>query len=337
MCLESSDFSPLPIDELKKYIPALLELIDRKSVSIDELKERLVPVFCGITMAAPFIQADRYLFRVVEWEEKPVHLRQLWCPPPEKLVTLGRANRQSQPMFYCSSSPAAAFLEVGAQPGKHYAVSIWKTRTRFPVNTAGYIEEVYTQSRTCKDIPDWVTTKESKWCNERNRLVVRFMREQFTKRVLPGQEHLYRMSIAIAEKQCEQDLFEGLMYPSIAAAARADNLAIKPSCAESRLEFIKAEYAVVEAIAEDKISLEVIDIANALSDAGTIRWLGGAPKWTIREDGQQLIFSVENRQWVARDISGKTVEPEMGPRAAILAFPEQHHDDSSSGSLSRDP
>lgn len=324
------DVSPPPIDELKKQIQTL-ESADLRCLSIDELKERLIPVFCGVRMAAPFIQVDRRVFRAVEWDDKPMHRCQLWCPPCDKISFLGRVNRQNQPMFYCSNSPAAAFLEVGAKPGKRYALSIWRTRARFLVNTVGYVEDIYTKYRDYEEVPDWVTTKDSKWCDERELLVRRFLHEQFTKRVLPGQEHLYKMSIAIAEKQFEQDLFEGLMYPTVAAAAKAENLAIKPTCAESRLQFVRAEYAVVKAIAEENVSLQVVDAANELSGEGTIQWLGGAsPQWKLSKQGQQLLFSVEDGHCVARDALGNVIEPEMGPRAVTLTFSKQPDDNSSS-------
>ncbi len=300
---------PLPIDKLRNEIPQVGS-IDLRSVSIEQLKERLVVIFCGILLRVPFIQANRYLFRAVRWTELPRKVSDLSYPPLEMAKSLGRVNRPRQPVLYCSNAKGAALKEINVRQTETIAISKWRTKDRFLVNHVGYDEDIYRINRASDQISDWVTAEGRDWCDERSVLVERFLKDQFTRVVPVGSEHLYKMSVAIAEKRFEQDMFEGLMYPSIAASSKADNLVMKPEFADKRLEFAGASFLRIDAVDDETISTTTIDAAKTASPNGDIHWLGRPLHWVLKSEGEQLAFCVEKGEWVARDSDGRVVAPE---------------------------
>jgi hypothetical protein len=94
--------------------------------------------------------------------------------------------------------------------------------------------------------------------------------------------------------------------------ANADNLAIKLGYAREHLQFERAEYVRIDRFRDTDFAFDitVLDTATELSADGRICWRGRLDQWTIREPFGQLTFTVENGQWVARDRSGRIVEPE---------------------------
>lgn len=121
---------------------------------------------------------------------------------------------------------------------------------------------------------------------------------------------MYKLSVAIAEKLFSDDMFDGLLYPTVQMQANADNLAIKPRYADSHLKFLKAEFARINAVREIALDIDVLDTAVELEADGKIVWRGRRDQWVLREQGDQLTLSVENGRWVARDNIGRIVDPE---------------------------
>lgn len=49
-------------------------------------------------------------------------------------------------------------------------------------------------------------------------------------------------------------------------------------------------------------------LATSFGKDGSIEWKGHPGKWYLKKKDDQLILSVENGRWVARDKNGKVVE-----------------------------
>jgi hypothetical protein len=96
--------------------------------------------------------------------------------------------------------------------------------------------------------------------------------EAFTIRVPKGSEEMYKLSVAIAEFLFTDDIFDGLIYPTVEMRANADNLALKPRYADKNLSFPKAEYARIDDLLEFSYKITVLDTANALAPDGTLLW-----------------------------------------------------------------
>jgi hypothetical protein len=133
----------------------------------------------------------------------------------------------------------------------------------------------------------------------------------FTEKVPADEEWRYKITIAVAERLLggNETPIGGLMYPTIAMQANADNVAIRRSFADTGLEFVRAEYRRITAI-HGPLSLETdtVDVANSVQD-GALVWLGGREEWTV-PGGKELLMTAEDNRWVARDQHGNIVPPD---------------------------
>jgi hypothetical protein len=118
------------------------------------------------------------------------------------------------------------------------------------------------------------------------------------------------VSVAIAEKLFLDNIFDGLLYPTVQMRANADNLALKPRYVDSNLMFLKAEFVRVKAVREFAFDIDVLDTATELTPDGTIVWKGHRDKWTLRNKDDQLTFVAENGEWVVRNAAGQIVDPD---------------------------
>jgi hypothetical protein len=135
--------------------------------------------------------------------------------------------------------------------------------------------------------------------------------ELFTEVVPADEEWRYKVTIAVAERLLGENEtpIGGLMYPTIAMRANADNVAIRRSFADTGLEFVRAEYRRVTAI-NGPLALETdtVDVANSVQD-GAFVWQGGTDEWTVA-GGTGLLMTAEDNRWVARDRHGNVVPPD---------------------------
>ena len=135
------------------------------------------------------------------------------------------------------------------------------------------------------------------------------MATEFAKQVPLGHEHLYKLSIAIAESHFSNDMFGGLLFPTIAMRANADNLALKPECVDKCLSLSKVEYFRVDENDSKNFTCTLLDFADAFEGNGQILWKGRLPQWVI-QPGQALDFKVEQGRWIAQNDRGEVVQSE---------------------------
>ena len=104
------------------------------------------------------------------------------------------------------------------------------------------------------------------------------------------------------------------MYPTMAMQANCDNLALKPHFVDGGLRFDRAEFVAVRTIEQGPdggrvFKVDVTDTAAALGASGEIVWKGHFDRWSIGPGGE-LIVTVEDGQYVAKDTAGNVVEPD---------------------------
>lgn len=305
----SIEFKQPDIKEVQRTIEELRAL-DLVSTEIELLKERLGTIIPGYVLNSPIIQKDTMLYRGVEWEDKPQKIVDLSYPPSKYVKSLHRAGRPEKSLFYCSMSREAPFFELGAFPGAKVAVSHWQTTAPIVVNNVGYHQDVFGTLSSNRDCPSWGKGTEFEKLEETTAFIKQFFATEFAKTVPPGQEFLYKLSIAISELHFSSDMFGGLLYPSMAMRANADNLALKPECVDKYLSLHKVEYIRVDETDASGFKVTILDFADTFDDDGGIQWKGRHPHWVMRERGQVLNLTVENGRWVARNEKGQIVEPE---------------------------
>lgn len=277
---------------------------DLKSISIDDLKEALIPVFRGYIVTAPRFNPGLELFRA-RLLEKPTHVRDLLYPPTD-VAPLGRANREGASLLYCCSSREPSFFELTPSAGSTLVVSKWTTTASLLVNHVGFTREAFESLGSERSHSAWSDRPVDEH-GEANAEIARFLAEAFTPRVRVDERHKYRLSVAIGEKLFAADMFDGLLYPSIAMRANSDNVAIKPTYADRHLKFERAEFARIDAVRDLQFDITVLDTAVALDGSGNIQWRGRLDHWVLHKQGDALTMSVEHGRWVARDASGNIV------------------------------
>jgi hypothetical protein len=178
------------------------------------------------------------------------------------------------------------------------------------VNYVGYTRMAFQTLGSNREHAGWNTNPLTMPGGDVDRLIDEFLAETFTRFVSAGSEYLYKVSVAISEKLFLDDKFDGLMYPTVQMKANADNFALKPRYADNNLKFLKVEYVRINGVRHFAFDIDVLDTATALAPDGTIVWKGHHDLWTLRSQGDQLTFSVENGEWIARDATGQVVHPD---------------------------
>ena len=252
----------LPLHELRKKIKAFKKL-NLRHADIDAIKTALAPVLHHYVHPSPLVQAGERIFRAVLWSEKPTHQRHLTYPPAHK-VNYGRCNRPGEPVFYGSVGSSAAIQELAPLDGARLVLSMWRATKPIMFASLGYSERAFAKLASKRWSQVWwrqpSTEPEPPAANTReNKLLDRFLANEFTKRIPKGDEWRYRLSIAIAETYLKgrpaKDMsgveipgvisagqsitgveVGGLVYPSVATGANDDNVVLKCSIADTCLE-----------------------------------------------------------------------------------------------------
>ena len=275
-------FQPPSSEEVLSAI-SKVRTADLAATQIDDLKAVLGPIMKGLTISTPVLGPGKSLYRGRIMDKRPAAISELSYPPPSLSRTYQRANRPGQPLFYASTAFPSVLIELNPSSGSCVAISKWMTTAKLVVNNAGYTDEAFRILGTKRMLPDWYV----KGSNEQPRTEVgRFMAEEFTKRVLPGHEHLYKVTAAIAELYFEQSQFGGLLYPSVALSAASDNLAVKPHFVDTSMHPVAVEYlriehrttTLVDGPIQDEMKIRVLATSSRFGNDGEIHWLEPTPE-----------------------------------------------------------
>src|SRR3989304_10016979 len=237
-----------PIEEIREAIDDLRRM-DLRSTEIDYLKDRISYVLKGYICSTPVLPEGLELYRGIKWDEKPVNVSQVKHPPPDKVVRFGRVNRIGKSVFYASASRNVVFFEQRINAGDTITVSRWRTKKKMVVNNIGYTPEVFQALGSNRKCPVWGTDKiDPRMNSEANVLIRQFFADEFT-RIIEDESknhHLYKLSIAIGEKFWHGELFQGIIYPSLAMKANSDNIAVKAEYVDEYLELEEIEHIRID-------------------------------------------------------------------------------------------
>lgn len=298
---------PFSEDEIRKAMKLVKS--NALNADIDTLKEMLIPIFRGYVHSATKVPVGEMLYRGVKCKQIPDNIKQLTYPPKDK-AHLGRANRDGNPVFYCSNSGNVTCFELDVKPGDMVAVSKWRIAEPLLLNNVGFTDGVFLGLNANRRNPNYGEIKSLVDVPLSNALVDKFLSEEFMKSITAEQRDLYKLPVAIAEKLFMDKMFDGLLYPTFAMRGNADNLAIKPTSVEKKLVIRSAEFIQINSQKDFTYNITRLNFAKNFGDDGTIQWKGRPANWKIREQGDELLFSMENGEWIARDAQGNIVEPD---------------------------
>ena len=303
--------NPLPLErrriDIVREAIHLIESYDLEAVSIDDLKSILNRIILGYSIKAPVPRAGLVVYRCRVSESKPNMLSEVGRPPEHLVLSDQRVNRKNQSLFYCSLLPGSAIIETSPVVGQHLSIAKWKTKTRTMLNHAGFHEAAMNNIGSKRSSDTWLKQPEEQ--DEATKLVYEFFAKYFVTRNPKN----HNLTIAIAETLFEADLFDALLYPSIADHGYADNLAIKPRYADQNLEFVNVQYGIVKEANENEefYKVDFFDFANSIDGAGRLEWKGRRGQWKSRHqyDSLKTVY-IGGGYWDATDGEGNPREME---------------------------
>lgn len=294
---------------------------DLREVEFERLKSLVADGFIGMCREVVWTQPEQLLYRGVGPAEncKPTNLSRISYPPIQYATTWGRVTRPGQNAFYSSVAKEPIAWELGLKAGDHIAFGRWRSTAQLLLMQVGFHERALQTLGGNRTAATWASESVSP-LTELDRMIDEFFSSEFCKIVPPGEEHLYKGSVAIAEPLLRSSIEElggvpgytglprvaGLLYPSIAAAGEIDNIALLPTVVDDslRLEFV--EWARVEAMENGRCKLTYLDCASSFAADGQIEWKGRPPEFTIPFGGRHEVVNGVNQ---AFDASGARILP----------------------------
>jgi predicted Fe-S protein YdhL (DUF1289 family) len=293
----------LSIDDLRSELAAL-ESNSFTSMSDDELKNRIRLLHDRFEVTRPICHPGKMICRAVRVTERPRHKARLSYPPADRVLVNGRLNRAGQVMFYGTFGGYEVCLrESRYAVGDLLAVSVWKTIEPLMFHHFGYSKEVFSKARTIREIPTWAQHSAD---SERNALIRAWQARVFTRLIADGQEHLYRLSIALTDFALQPlvqsdpalpSFCAGVQYPSVSLWLQGDNIALLPSAVDRSLSLegvalIKVE-SITDSLTEDGSAKQICEIreqeyCNGSMPSGHLIWnkdstISSVPSWQITD------------------------------------------------------
>lgn len=307
--MESSAQFPT-LEQLQEYFLDLLSL-DLKTCTIYEIQDKIVPIVKGFLIQNTILKSNTYINRAVQYNDKPENISFFAHPPINIINKYGRANNIGQSLFYGAVEKAVPFTEINAKVGDKFVVGLWKTVQDVRISHIGFTGEVKERLGSTRDLDavhDFVIKTKS--LGDLNSLVYEFLANQFTAHVSEEQNHLYKMSVVIANMLMSSEDVQGITYPSIATSGNSDNIVLVPEFVVKGLALVSMEYIEITKIDGYKITSKVIDTATEfdLSEAerGKILWSG---RFLSLPGDIASFTSLVNNELLSRDSGGNRIEP----------------------------
>lgn len=171
-----------------------------------------------------------YRVRVLDPNDTTIPLKGMkveqdaWNPPPEYIKVRNRLNNVNESLLYTSPiNPLVAIRETKIKMGEHFALIVYKAKETIKVSRIGEFNSI-----------EGLTADE----NFKLRLLINFLRDEFTRDVGAGTEFLYRVSERIAKDYFDlppRVIQDGWCYPSVAKKG-SFNVCFRPEIAREVLE-----------------------------------------------------------------------------------------------------
>lgn len=207
--------------------------------------------------------------------------------PDAKYITcLGRANRIANPAYYFSSDEATALWECRPEVGDVFTVlectimddanalltplGIHEMARRHGIAIGGEIPNAYLELEAA-------LASDSE-CMHKHDLIDQFIKAEFLKAVPAGEEHLYKVTIAIAESAftyaSAEASVDGIAYPSVASIPGSANIALLPLSFARICQPVMCKRVVISNTTLPNKGLGYAEEtpANAISSSGKIEW-----------------------------------------------------------------
>jgi hypothetical protein len=288
-------------------------------LSIDDVKKLLGPIFNGMGLDAPIVNPGHLVYRArrlhSSFSKAAGITKTDLIYPPRSVATLGRLNRPSESMFYCSVAREALFFELqDLKAGDEIIITNWRTTETMLLNNIGYTQFVFDKLGAVRPCPSWkndstggvhatASIPESisdqanlAMSSDSNRVLRELLSEEFSCDVHPSNPERYKVTVAISELHLGDIMgsshqFAGIVYPAMRMWANSDNLALLPWFVDAHLKFQKATHARIDKLDGSSVALTCLDVATGFEADGRLKWLGRILNWQV-QPGQRVKFTV---------------------------------------------
>jgi hypothetical protein len=289
-------------EQFIKHRISLLRRTDLRKARIDRLKARLADLLRAYVSTTIEIDGDKSIFRARKHriDERKVFLETVSgiYPDAKYIERLGRVNRERQCIFYFGADNGVALSEVKPVMGDVVTILECKPRpdargSLIPIGIHQMAEKH--GARIGGDLPEPQIRIAEFLGNDpasirKHKMIDDFVLEEFLRGVSDGDEHEYKLSIAIAELlfSFENDLVElrkdlgvtdGLAYPSLASESINANVAFKPEAFHRIYQPVGCERITVEENGRKTVGGTEVDSfygphqkARAVQPTGEIEW-----------------------------------------------------------------
>jgi len=273
-----------------------------RKARIDRLKARLADLLTAYVSTIIEIDGDRSIFRARKHriDERDVLLENVSgiYPDAKYIQRLGRANRERQCIFYFGADNGVALSEVKPVIGDVVTILECKPRPDargflIPLGIHQMAEKY--GARIGGNLPEPQIRIAEFLGNDpasirKHKMIDGLVLEEFLRSVSDGDEHEYKLSIAIAELlfSFENDLVElrkdlgatdGLAYPSLASESINANVAFQPEAFHRIYQPVGCEQITVEETRRKTVGGIEVDSfygphqkARAVQATGEIEW-----------------------------------------------------------------
>lgn len=256
--------------------------LNKKNLSIEQLRNEIFKVIAFnnkslLQVSGKVFKSDTLMYRVRKLQDNSIPNNDMkvtsdaWNPPSD-IVKMGRLNKERESLLYICPDAITAIEETKVKENETFALMVY---------------EVIDDIKACGI---GLNSEYSSFTGENKlkiRLIHDFLREEFSRDVGEGTEHLYRISEIIAKDYFDlppRDVQDAWGYPSIANKPSI-NICLRPE------------------IAFDKLSLKGIQIVTSYSR---------------NDDDIQMVIKA-----VAKDNENGQIEYfKIGSEQQIIIFPE---------------
>ncbi|MEG6512433.1 hypothetical protein V6C32_10965 [Desulforamulus ruminis] len=230
-------------NDLKEKLKLLTKIdLSHSDISVDNLKMQIAEIiepFLIMVIGANFPKI--YRCRINEDKKIFSNIKDLWYPRKEKILKLGRFNNIHEQVFYCATNYMVSVLEVNPDAGDVVTImecELKESERQLKVPNIFLNKFKSIPGISCNVNAIEINNKAQSILNNKENirkhtLIQKFLEFESVKEVKKGEEHNYKISVAVKEILFTIGELDGLCYPSIVVNKEAVNMALRPKAVDS--------------------------------------------------------------------------------------------------------
>lgn len=238
--------------------------------------------------------SEAYRVRLNEGGKLFTNTKDLWYPPANYIKAKGRVNDVGESVFYYSDTEDTAVIEKRPELGDILTVlkaELIDPKVRPHVMVLGIHEFTARSNPNYGGTPPEFDEKQKQFLeregiSKTNPLLQAYLTEEFMRQVNPGNEHEYKITIAITKilmnepELLNEDgspavgaIIDGFAYPSIAADNVGANVALKTESADRLYRPVSCTlYRVEEKKDDTHYTVGKLKWSTSIEADGTVNW-----------------------------------------------------------------